>query len=125
MREAIRVRKLGIRPVALKHDTMRKKRLTADQMYPLIRQYLEGRLKAAAFCAEHGISTAQLWYWLRKYRTVEVPPHSGAFQELCMPGADSGTFVEVTYPDGLRLRLFAPVPAAYLTTLLVRNGMTS
>ena len=103
---------------------MHKTRRTADQMFPLVKRYLQGKQRAAAFCAEHGLTLSQLQYWRRKYRSTEVSPHSGAFQEITAPPANARAFVEVTYPDGVHLRLFTPVSSTYLTTLLAREGVS-
>ena len=98
---------------------MTQARRTARAMYPLVERYLRGHKTQKVFCAEHGISTSVLSYWLAKYRreTAQTP---GAFIEI-MPGAapQEQALLEVVYPHGVRLRLFAPVETAYLEPLLV------
>ncbi len=88
-------------------------------MYPLMERYLRDYKTQKVFCAEHDISTSVLNYWLAKYRK-EALQKPGAFIEI-MPSAapQEQALVEVVYPHGVRLRLFAPVETAYLAPLLV------
>ncbi len=87
-------------------------------MDPLIESYLRGHKTQKAFCAEHGISTSVLTYWLTKYRK-EAAQKPGAFIEI-LPGAvpQEQALVEVIYPHGVRLRLFTPVEPWYLAPLI-------
>ena len=86
---------------------------------------LEGYKTQKAFCAEHGISVAMLNYWLAKYRR-ETAQKTDAFIEI-LPEAppQEQALVEVIYPHGVRLRLFAPVETAYLEPLLVLEVPTT
>lgn len=88
-------------------------------MFPLVESYLKGHQTQKVFCAEQGISTSILCYWLAKYRR-EVPQKPEAFIEI-LPGAapQEQVLLEVVYPHGVRLRLFAPVEPSYLESLLV------
>ena len=86
-------------------------------MYPLVEQYEERSQTAAAFCAERGISHAQLQYWRQKYRR-EAAADSGDFVEIGRPAASEQPKVEVRYPSGMRVRFFAPVSASYLAQLV-------
>ncbi len=94
-------------------------------MYPLVQRYLQGHKTQKVFCAEHGISTSILNYWLAKYRR-ETPHKTGAFIEI-MPAAapQEQALVEVVYPHGVRLRLFTSVETAYLEPLLVLEVPTT
>lgn len=97
---------------------MTQARRTALQMYPLVEAYLERDQTQKAFCAEHGISTSILCYWLAKYRR-QAADKPEAFIEI-IPSAPptQQALVEVVYPHGVRLRLFAPVAPSYLEPLL-------
>lgn len=97
---------------------MHKPRRTAEEMFPLVEQYLQGRQSLKAFCAEHAISASQLYYWRRKYRKQ---PQGEAFIRLAPPAAGERAVLEIVYPGGVRLRLFAPVSPAWLTSLLQRE----
>ena len=86
-------------------------------MYPLMELYEKHTQTATAFCAEHGLSQAQLGYWLRKYRAEATRVEGGTFLEITPPLSVGQAQVEVTYPSGIRMRFFAPVSASYLATL--------
>ena len=86
-------------------------------MYPLLELYEKHTQTAAAFCAEHGLSQAQLVYWRRKYRMESAGGDGAAFVEITPPASAVQAQVEVTYPIGVRMRFFAPVSASYLATL--------
>jgi transposase-like protein len=93
---------------------------TTEQMFPLVEHYLQGHQTQKAFCAEHGLSTSVLNYWLAKYRRERTPaaaPERGAFVEIT-GSAGQQALMEVVYPHGVRVRLFAPVEPAYLARLL-------
>jgi len=87
-------------------------------MFPLVATYLKGHQTQKTFCRAHGISTSVLCYWLAKYRRVGAE-QSNTFVEITppMPAADVA-LLEVVYPHGVRLRLFAPVEPAYLARLV-------
>jgi transposase-like protein len=95
-------------------------------MYPLVESYLQGHHTQKAFCAEHGLSTSVLNYWLAKYRRERAPEathHRGAFMEITPgPAPAEQVLFEVVYPHGVRLRLFQPVEPAYLERLLALAG---
>ena len=97
---------------------MGKPRRTAEQMFPLVEQYEERSQSAAAFCAERGLSYAQLLYWRQKYRREVASADSGSFVEIGGPAADEAAQVELLYPGGMRVRFFAPVSASYLAQLV-------
>ena len=75
---------------------MGQPRRTADEMYPLVEQYEERAQTAVAFCAEHGISYAQLLYWRQKYRRDAAD--GGSFVEIGRPAAGDAAQVEICLP---------------------------
>jgi transposase-like protein len=95
---------------------------TTELMYPLVERYLQRQQTQKAFCTEHGLSTSVLNYWLAKYRRQTTPAAAserGAFVEIIPAhSAIAQALMEVVYPHGVRLRLFAPVEPAYLARLL-------
>ena len=101
---------------------MTSSRTSADEMFPLIERYLERDGTQKAFCREHGLSLNKLNYWLAKYRLAHAEEPAGpigAFQEItpAVSSADAA-LMEIVFPHGVRLRLFAPVEPAYLERLL-------
>ena len=95
---------------------MRKPRRTAEEMYPLVEQYLKGSQTAEAFCAEHGISRSQLCYWRHKYGKKAAASEGAAFVEIGGPALRGQA--QAAYPSGVRLRLFVPVSSSFLATLV-------
>ena len=80
---------------------------TPAEMFPLVEAYLERNQTKKAFCAARGISESVLGYWLTKYRR-ENAPEVGAFVEITPPvAAAEQALMELVYPHGVRLRLFA------------------
>lgn len=91
---------------------------TRAEMFPLVEAYLERNQTKTAFCAAHGISESVLGYWRSKYRR-ENAPESGAFVEITPPAAAAEhALMELVYPHGVRLRLFAMPAAADLERLV-------
>ena len=99
---------------------MRKPKGTAEEMYPLVEQYLKGSQTAEAFCAEHGISRSQLSYWRHKYGKKAAASEGAAFVEIGAPAlrGQAQAQAEVVYPSGVRLRFFVPVSSSFLATLV-------
>ncbi len=86
-------------------------------MYPLVEAYLASGERQKAFCEAHTIPEPVFNYWLSKYRRSQSPS-SAAFVEIA-PAAPTGNAVlEIDFPDGVRLRFFAPVSPAYLAQLI-------
>ena len=87
-------------------------------MYPLIESYLAGSQSERAFCTEHGLTRSVFSHWRAKYRRDRESPE-GAFVEIHPPAESTGTVqAEIEYPNGVRLRLFGPVDAGLLLTLV-------
>jgi hypothetical protein len=89
---------------------------TNHEMYPLVERYLASQQTQKAFCAEHGLSVTKLNYWRAKYRRQN---NDGAFLEIT-PGTTptEQPLLEIVYPHGVRLRLFAPLAPASLERLI-------
>jgi hypothetical protein len=86
-------------------------------MYPLVEAYLAGGQKQKAFCEAHALSEAVFNYWLSKYRRSQSPS-SGSFVQIAPESPIGNAFLEIDYPDVLRLRFFAPVSSTYLSALI-------
>ncbi len=97
---------------------MRKPRRTAEEMFPLVAQYLAGSQTAEAFCAEHGICHSQLSYWRHKYGKKAAASEGAAFLEIGAATPREQLQMEVGYPGGGRLRFFVPVSSSFLATLV-------
>lgn len=98
---------------------MTQPRKTAHEMFPLVEVYLAGSSTQKDFCEEHRLSRPVLNYWIAKYRRNEVSGDGSGFVELRSNRTPTEQpFLEVVYPRGVRLRLFAPVTPGYLELLL-------
>lgn len=92
---------------------------TVEEMYPVVESYLERDQTQKAFCAERGLPLSVLTYWVAKYRREQRDETGDAFVEIGgSVGAAARPLLEVVYPRGVRVRLFAPVAPAYLELLL-------
>ena len=94
---------------------MRTRRRTAGEMFPLVEQYTAGSLSAEAFCAEHGITLSQLYYWRSKYHARD---DASSFVEVGPAAAGAQPWMEGGYPHGVQLRVYAAIPTAALRSLL-------
>ena len=83
----------------------------------MIERYLDRTTSAAAFCAEHGLSMAQITYWRTKYLAQSDPAPDG-FVRLEVPASGAPPTVEVAYPNGVVLRWYAPVGLASVHALV-------
>lgn len=97
---------------------MSTRRRTAAEMYPLLELYYWRTQTAASFCAEHGITPAQLIHWRRKHGSEETAASGGGFVEVASPAGDSCAAVEIAYPDGVQVRFFALPSASYMARLV-------
>jgi len=95
------------------------KKNSAEEMFPLVEAYLGSSATQKEFSTEHGMSLHVLNYWIAKYRRERA--ESGAFVEI-VPTTEAvdRPLLEISYPTGVRLRVFSPLTPAYLDHLLSR-----
>ena len=72
-------------------------------MFGLIEQWKNGNQTTVSFCSEHGLSTSNLYYWLKKYRQSQSPAPKGFIPLQVEP--QPSMEVEVHYKNGVFLRL--------------------
>ena len=93
------------------------KKNCAEEMFHLVETYLSSQVSQKEFSAEHGISLSVLNYWIAKYRRGRA--ESGTFLEIIpATAALDRPLLEISYPTGVRLRVFSPLTPAYLDHLL-------
>lgn len=96
----------------------RSGRKTAREMFPLVEQWLESGEKQSDFCESYGLSVATLGYWRKKYlnqNTTASQP--GNFVSLTVsPPATVGE-IEISYPNGVKIRLGVTIGASFLREL--------
>ena len=95
------------------------KKNSAEEMFPLVEVYLGSSATQKEFSAAHGMSLHVLNYWIAKYRRERA--ESGAFLEI-VPTTETEhrPLLEISYPTGVKLRVFSPLTPAYLDRLLSR-----
>lgn len=90
---------------------------TADRMYPLVEEWLEGNGSQRAFCHQQGIRLSTFYYWVKKYRNER---HPSGFVPLEVT-SDGNSGVEVIYPNGVMIRFGGAVQARYLKELITQG----
>jgi hypothetical protein len=75
----------------------------ALHMYPLIEAYLSSGLSQQHFCEINAIASSTFHYWLKKYKAENTTPAS--FIEVNTQAAAPGQHLELTYPNGVKLRV--------------------
>lgn len=88
---------------------------TADEMFPLIEDYLQGHEGRVSFAERHHMALPTFDYWRRKYHNQTDSPNPSAFVEVTR---DSAVAAEILFPDGTQVRFLEPVPVHVLTALL-------
>jgi transposase-like protein len=92
-----------------------------------VRRYREGDLGLKHFAERHGLRPAQLHYWIYGARRPAAPertPTSAAvptavFREVLLPRLSSAEWVaQITWPDGLSLRIAREADPARIGTLI-------
>jgi len=95
------------------------KKNSAEEMFPLVEAYLGSSATQKEFSAAHGMSLHVLNYWIAKYRRERA--EARAFVEIVpTTEAQDRPLLEISYPTGVRLRVFSPLTPVYLDHLLSR-----
>lgn len=93
-------------------------RKTAREMFPLVEQWLESGEKQLDFCAAHDLTVATLGYWLKKYRNQNAAgPRSGKFVSLTVSPSSTRGEIEISYPNGVKIRAGITAGASFLREL--------
>jgi len=95
------------------------KRRSAEEMFPLIEQYLSRPEKQDDFCRAHDLPKAVFAYWLRRYRSSQAKEEEG-FVELLSSSDTSSSFpgLEVEYPNGVKIRIHRDISLDDLQSLI-------
>ena len=77
-------------------------------------------LSRKAYCKQAGVSYHALSYWIDKFRSESEPKAGAEFSEVLLPSSGScpAAVIEIEYPDGVKLRFSAQMPASYIKALL-------
>jgi len=83
----------------------KRRRRKAENMFPLIEQYLDSGQKQDDFCQAHDLPKSVFAYWLARYRAAADSSTEG-FVEVVPPERGTATAgIELEYPNGLKIRL--------------------
>jgi len=93
-----------------KHMEPRKKksgRRTAEEMFPVVEQYLGGSMGKSEFCQKRGINIHTFTYWHQKYNASQAVAKeklvgSSKLISLELSPPQSSEMLEVCYPNGVR-----------------------
>ncbi len=79
----------------------------SEQMYPIIKNYLEGNISQSSICDSAGISVPVLQYWLKKYRSEHSLETESGFAELEVETTVKVTTSSLTIylPSGARVEI--------------------
>jgi hypothetical protein len=112
--------------------------MLTDQKFKVIYEdFLESGLSIRSYCMNQGIGEAKFYYWQRRMKDL-LPPRRGFVplvfntaggashpavpftgQPRSCPQPEDSSFCEITYPNGVRLRLHAGVDMQMLRGLLM------
>ena len=89
------------------------------QMYPLVKEWLEGSGSQAEVRDRHSLSKSVFSYWLKKYRSGDggQGPVGGFAALTVRPAAVHAAGVEVVFPNGVVVRVGAGTGPAFIQEL--------
>jgi hypothetical protein len=93
------------------------KQKTESIMRPLVEAYACYPGSKKAFCEEHGLAAHTLDYWRRKFSDHRGETSDFVALKMIPPGA-YGHWLEVHYPNGVRVVVSAEAPLVMLQSLI-------
>lgn len=95
-------------------------------MYPLVERWQQSKKSKAVFCTEEQINLHTFVYWLKKYNRSQKEQKTASVSDFIELQVDNRTtteaiipvFAEISYPNGVALRLHKPMSAAALRSLI-------
>jgi hypothetical protein len=99
---------------------------TSKEMYPLVERWQASQKSKKSFCEEEQIKLHTFVYWLKKYNRSEKEKNTAAVSDFValqvdnrpVTDATSPVFAEISYPNGVALRLHKPMSSADLRSLI-------
>ncbi len=90
-------------------------------MFPLVETWKSSGQNKTVFCRERQLNIHTFGYWLRKYESDKgqstEEKESGKFVSLQLTN-ERETYMEVCYPNGVRVKINGQVSAPYLASLI-------
>lgn len=95
-------------------------RKEAEEMYPIVEEYLEGNEPVDAICRRYSLSTSMFYYWHRKYNRAHKLSSESKFVSLDFSASGSFRY-ELELPNGVKLRSVQIFSPSYISEL-IRTG---
>lgn len=93
----------------------------ADRMKEIVNNYPCSGKTVSQYCAAHKIKGKTFYYWLRKYRNTEVPVlNKPTILPVNIDSIAVGGECQPLFAELLGIKIYQPVPAEYLLTLINR-----
>lgn len=98
------------------------RKIRQEKMFSLIEQCQSGKQSVKQFCARQGIAASAYYYWLKKYKASRgvnagfVPVRISSAMDEAALGRQ--VFAEVVLPEGGAIKIFQPVTASFIQSLL-------
>lgn len=102
-------------------EKRQSREMQQDKMFSLIEQCQSGKESVKQFCASQGIAASAYYYWLKKYKasrgmnTDFVPVRISSAKDEVRSGS---VFAEITLAEGGAVKIFQPVAASFIQSLL-------
>lgn len=77
---------------------------TPEEMLKLVEEYFNSGKSRNQFCTEIGVKPSTFSYWIKKKR-MEGNLNSGFIKIDTAPVMVRGSYLEITYPNGVKLKL--------------------
>ncbi len=78
---------------------------SSEQMYPVVRTYLDGIKTKSDICNENEISLHVFQYWLKKYQSTEEEGELEGFATLQIEQRTQGGNISIYLPNGTRIEI--------------------
>lgn len=93
----------------------------ADRMREIVSNYPCSGKTVTQYCAANKVKEKTFYYWLRKYRNTKVEVlNKPAILPVNIEGIDVPVERQPLFAELLGIKIYQPVPAEYLLTLLNR-----
>ena len=95
-----------------------------EQMYSLVAAWQSGEASKKVYCEAHQINLHTFTYWVQKYKVaISEEKEERSNQkfiplQVSTPQELSDSSIELSYPNGVRLRVASVVSISYLESLI-------
>ena len=91
--------------------------INQEKMFALIRQKQSDE-RVGDFCKSHGIKVATYYYWLRKYKLLEIASEAPSFIPIQVSSAQGSALASVQLTSGAIITVYHPEAFSFIRTLL-------